>query len=1380
MPSYTYKYKLKFGGGGFVTNARYVIVQNGKTTSVVFNSIPMDMSLYGVSFCRKVYEPGHIQAELLVTIEASLNPTVDLMSSMLIQRPVILVVEKSHIEGDSTIVDDNFTIAENYYIQGISPQFEITKETRDVTSIDPKTGQEVTKPEEIELSNIYIKLDIFSLDKLMTFQKYSQAYLGQKLFGEILVNSKDRFVPQHGNPVEIEIQKLHHLGYQGKIMVEQPDKSFVEQDGQVELIHPYLVQYNETFYDFLRRTANRCGEVFYFEDGKLYLGIPDTSSVENISDASRIVFQRVASGSLSVTDYTRDTVKEWNSEKKSYEPADDTIMSDPIPVGDSGFPKDAFLTRSDGEVVYNSEVASEDHYMLLFRNYFARDSVTDLWCGADDDQIGQHVVSTIALVLKSTSLMEMLTNFALTETESAVKASIKAGKDTEEGNANLADEALDPQKDYAVLFSKVDDNKDHWITLNYTSDIKKGEQNQTGKMICVDMGTAFLPLKIGERITIPNDNKTYIVTQIDLTAGVAWQRGYDDPGSAKALRGIRQQQSQIIYAIPMDGSSFFPPLLPDQPFRRAGAQPAYVTDSRDPVGQGRIRIRYPWQPSVQVEKDNLDTAKDELSSAKDAYDIARKEFKQYAEIYVDVDCSDIADDSDLSDDELEALINERKKEVEDKTPPYDWLYKKLPDVDSDVYSTAEEVYAEKAEAYRTKKIAWLQAKAALMIAEAATPWIRMTSSMATSGGGVYFRPEVGDEVMVDYENGNIERPYVTGTLYSKNVPAPKQGGRVIVSKNGHTIKMSDPSDGMDLLAGLFPGVKFLQGYGLLDDYKVDMAGETAKMLGGIELTDQLGFYNIKMSSHNRSISISSPLGNVSIDALTGISIEAPNGDISITGKNIDITAYNKITLNSGKNVKLAQDKHRAGWLSTGFDAEAAGKNIGKALTKFLGVGKLFDLSLIRTLLEIFIRPIDGTLDIKSGRFLLLQAGNQTASGDTADYNVKVTDKLYGFFIGDSPEKKEVMVFQEMRRYLRQSLRQWCVEFVQKFDSYISEWNNVKWLFPDSGNAFMTNPDNPDDLLHNLFGKTLDNYDNYKSTITFSPSLPNATQIFVVDNWLKDLLKAGLELKSHLDKLDYVHLFGKMADGSYVSNQELQGMAAELFSSLLVPQDVNTLLWLDNPVVPAPAAPAPSAAPVLLAPAHVPAPGFTTASNGAPAAGLFSSKVKLVKEYIGDNTKKTGSALFRSKIKTVDEQWLQAISRRLMSMVIERIRSTNPFKTFLIPAAKYEPVGGVETAPANMDHPFSDADWIKYVNEIKRIPPPSSGFSKFVSGAWDSIKDAGWKLVPFESDTWSSEKSGQVLFAESKGTTFYFNHNGATVSRLNDATARELQEDLKKI
>ena len=53
-----------------------------------------------------------------------------------------------------------------------------------------------------------------------------------------------------------------------------------------------------------------------------------------------------------------------------------------------------------------------------------------------------------------------------------------------------------------------------------------------------------------------------------------------------------------------------------------------------------------------------------------------------------------------------------------------------------------------------------------------SPWVRMATPFATAGGGVTFRPCTGDEVLLNYEDGNIERPYVVGSLQSKYVTDP--------------------------------------------------------------------------------------------------------------------------------------------------------------------------------------------------------------------------------------------------------------------------------------------------------------------------------------------------------------------------------------------------------------------------------------------------------------------------------------------------------------------------------------------------------------------------------------------------------------------------------
>lgn len=47
-----------------------------------------------------------------------------------------------------------------------------------------------------------------------------------------------------------------------------------------------------------------------------------------------------------------------------------------------------------------------------------------------------------------------------------------------------------------------------------------------------------------------------------------------------------------------------------------------------------------------------------------------------------------------------------------------------------------------------------------------TPWIRTTTIYAGAGRGDYKIPEIGDEVLVNFESGNAEKPYVSGALYN--------------------------------------------------------------------------------------------------------------------------------------------------------------------------------------------------------------------------------------------------------------------------------------------------------------------------------------------------------------------------------------------------------------------------------------------------------------------------------------------------------------------------------------------------------------------------------------------------------------------------------------
>lgn len=82
-----------------------------------------------------------------------------------------------------------------------------------------------------------------------------------------------------------------------------------------------------------------------------------------------------------------------------------------------------------------------------------------------------------------------------------------------------------------------------------------------------------------------------------------------------------------------------------------------------------------------------------------------------------------------------------------------------------------------------------------------TPWLRLSQPYAGGGKGFSFIPEIGEEVMIDFEGGNAERPYVKGTLYNGVgypdgawLPGNNQV-KAIRTRNGHTIEIWDEGEG---------------------------------------------------------------------------------------------------------------------------------------------------------------------------------------------------------------------------------------------------------------------------------------------------------------------------------------------------------------------------------------------------------------------------------------------------------------------------------------------------------------------------------------------------------------------------------------------------------
>ncbi len=150
-------------------------------------------------------------------------------------------------------------------------------------------------------------------------------------------------------------------------------------------------------------------------------------------------------------------------------------------------------------------------------------------------------------------------------------------------------------------------------------------------------------------------------------------------------------------------------------------------------------------------------------------------------------------------------------------------------------------------------------------------WARIASPMAGAGRGFMFMPEVNDEVLVAFEHGDINRPYVIGVLWNGKDAPPKAIGEVVGSdgkvnlrtiktRSGHIITFNDSEDAP-----------------------------------GIEIIDKTG---------NNKITIDSTSNKISIISDGDIEYTATKGKILLDAQNIEFKASQNIKATATQNIDL--------------------------------------------------------------------------------------------------------------------------------------------------------------------------------------------------------------------------------------------------------------------------------------------------------------------------------------------------------------------------------------------------------------------------------------------------------------------------------------------
>lgn len=165
------------------------------------------------------------------------------------------------------------------------------------------------------------------------------------------------------------------------------------------------------------------------------------------------------------------------------------------------------------------------------------------------------------------------------------------------------------------------------------------------------------------------------------------------------------------------------------------------------------------------------------------------------------------------------------------------------------------------------------------------PWARVSVPMAGLMRGTYFIPQVGDEVLVAFSQGDIREPYVIGSLWNSmdRPPALLQtdpvNKRVIRTPLGHEISFDEATASITITSSSFDSVTLSP--------------------TGIELSTVGGAAKVSLTK----------TGDLTISAAKSITLDAP--EISIGGARtveVSVTGKTGISLNGGRacTVKAAR------------------------------------------------------------------------------------------------------------------------------------------------------------------------------------------------------------------------------------------------------------------------------------------------------------------------------------------------------------------------------------------------------------------------------------------------------------------------------------------
>lgn len=182
-----------------------------------------------------------------------------------------------------------------------------------------------------------------------------------------------------------------------------------------------------------------------------------------------------------------------------------------------------------------------------------------------------------------------------------------------------------------------------------------------------------------------------------------------------------------------------------------------------------------------------------------------------------------------------------------------------------------------------------------------TPWIRIVTSHGGGDKGFQFIPEIDEEVLIGFEGGNAEKPYMLGSLYHGTAKAEswkteKNDIKAIKTRSGHTIEFNDAKDAESITITDKSGNKIF----------LNTKDSSMHIHAPANMTFTADTIDIKAKN---ALTMSSAESTIKIDAKEDIGMASSDATVKIEAKQ-EMKVSSKadvVTINAKKDVNLKGD-----------------------------------------------------------------------------------------------------------------------------------------------------------------------------------------------------------------------------------------------------------------------------------------------------------------------------------------------------------------------------------------------------------------------------------------------------------------------------------------